>query len=201
MPGGYGIGAKGTGQCSEMSLSRHLMSQRFITVPRGYVTVRLGTTSWGAESASLGCLLYLTGSAAVFIPVPHTFLSTYRFFLQVFAPSYSSVLVLWNLLYWPPFLFQTLHNFSLKPPTPQQNKCIDTSFHHLWRDDLPFVQPLNFDDIVFASEQWSSVLYRLRHAGALLAGLTLKGWCLLPASSEDIHKSLSGISHRKSSVY
>lgn len=65
MPGGYGIGAKGTGRCSEMSSSRHLMSQRFITVPRGHVTVRLGTTSWGAQSASLGCLLYLTGSAAV----------------------------------------------------------------------------------------------------------------------------------------
>lgn len=143
----------------------------------------------------LGCWVCFPRMPFIF----DTFLSTYWFFLQVFAPSYSSVLVLWNLLYWPPFLFQTLHNFSLKPPTPQQNKCIDT-FHYLWRDDLPFVQPLSFD-IVFASKQWSSVLSRLRHAGALLAGLTLKGWCLLPASSEDIHKSLSGISHRKSSVY
>lgn len=66
-------------------------------------------------------------------------------FLQVFAPSYGPVLVLWTLLYWPPFLFQTWHNFSLKPPTPQQSKCID-SLSSLVGRWFSFCSALSFDD-------------------------------------------------------
>lgn len=144
MPGGYGIGAKGIGRCSEMSSSRHLMSQLCIKVPRGHVTVRLGTTSW-VLSASLGRLLHLTGSAAA-ASSP----CTAHFCLHVALPPGVCPFLLSGfgplvLLYWPPFLFQTWHNFSLKPPTPQQSKCID-SLSSLVGRWFSFCSALSFDD-------------------------------------------------------
>lgn len=182
MPGGYGIGAKGIGWCSEMSSSRHLMSQLFIKVPRGHVTIRLGTTSRGAVCFPRMPFVFDTFCCCRFIPC--TFLSTSRFFLQVLVSSHCLVLVLWTLLYRPPFLFQTWHNFSLKPQHLNKTNA-SRAFHPWCEDDLALVQPLSFTSSLPPSGGLQSS--RPTRAGALLAGLTLKGWCLSPSSSEDIH--------------
>lgn len=89
---------------------RRLVSQLFINVllpGTQHCPSIWGATSsfvWFASNTAFLCLIGFLVS--VFIPAQNTFLSAYRFFLDVFTPSL--LIVLSALLYWPPFLFQSL---------------------------------------------------------------------------------------------